>query len=90
MILSTGEVPDDWNTSFIVPVFKSGDKSDPNNYRGISICSNLSKLFTSIINERITKHLATNDLLAQEQAGFRKEYRTTDNMFILNHIINKY
>lgn len=42
-ILNTGIFPSTWSSSIIVPVFKKGDSTDPNNYRGISLISNLCK-----------------------------------------------
>ena len=35
LILSVGYFPDIWNHGLITPIFKTGDKFDPNNYRGI-------------------------------------------------------
>ena len=44
-------------TGFIVPIFKSGESSDPGNYRGTTITSCFGKLFTLIINERLLEFL---------------------------------
>ena len=52
-ILKSGVVPDDWALPIHRPLYKKGDKKDPNNYRGISLASCLCKLFTSLITERI-------------------------------------
>ena len=49
-ILKTKQFPDSWRTSIIKPIYKSGDKNNPGNYRGIALSSCLSKLFTSVIN----------------------------------------
>jgi len=46
-----------------VPIYKSGRKDDTNNYRGISISSCLGKLFTSILNRRISSFLEENEIL---------------------------
>ncbi len=50
VILRVGYFPDIWNQGLITPIFKNGDKFDPNNYRGICVSSKLGKLFCSIIN----------------------------------------
>ena len=71
-ILESVVVPDDWALSIYRPLYKKGDKKDPNNYRGISLASCLCKLFTSLIAERIEKELENKQVLGQEQAGFRK------------------
>ena len=50
LVLSSGCFPDIWNQGLISPIYKSGDKLDPNNYRGICVSSNLGKVFCCIIN----------------------------------------
>ena len=91
VILRTGIIPSDWCTSFISPIYKNkGQKNDPNNYRGISIISCLGKLFTALINERLTKFVDINELIGEEQAGFRAGYSTQDHIFTLHAIIDIY
>jgi hypothetical protein len=48
IILSSGTYPKIWGEGYLITIFKSGSPSDPNNYRGITINSCLSKLFNSI------------------------------------------
>ena len=50
----------------------------------------MGKLFTSVLNERINSFLEENNLLGQEQAGFRKGYSTTDHTFSLHCLIDLY
>ena len=91
IILKTGIIPSDWCLSFINPIYKQkGEKSDPNNYRGISIISCLGKLFTALINERLTKFADLNEIIGEEQAGFRAGYSTQDHIFTLHAIIETY
>ena len=91
VILKTGIIPTDWCISFISPIYKNkGKKSDPNNYRGISIISCLGKLFTALINERLTKFADLNEIIGEEQAGFRAGYSTQDHIFTLHAIIETY
>ena len=91
VILKTGIIPSEWSISFISPIYKNkGEKSDPNNYRGISIISCLGKLFTALINERLTKFADINDIIGEEQAGFRAGYSTQDHIFTLHAIIESY
>ena len=89
-ILSSGNYPEDWSFGFITPIHKKGNKTDPENYRGITVLSCLGKLFNSILNNRLIKYLEDNNILKDEQAGFRKGFRTTDNIFTLKTLIDKY
>ena len=79
--------PENWSTGLVSPVFKQGDKQDLNNYRGISVQSCLGKLFTRIMNKRLTKWADENNLLFEGQYGFRKGRGTVDCLFILNSLI---
>ena len=90
MILNTGKFPKSWKNGIIIPVHKNGSQFDPNNYRGITLSSCLGKLFCHIINNRICSDLENRAFLKQEQAGFRKNHRTSDHIFVLRTIIDKY
>jgi hypothetical protein len=87
-ILDTNLFPSSWSTATIVPIFKKGDATNPNNYRGISIVSNLGKLFTSILNRRLLEWSNNNDVITDAQFGFRPGYSTTDAIFALHSIIS--
>jgi hypothetical protein len=89
-ILQLGKFPKQWNISHISSIFKSGDPNDCNNYRGICVSSCLGKVFTSLLQNRLTLFLEEHDLLSPNQGGFRAGYRTSDHIFILKTLINKY
>ena len=55
----------------MIPLYKSGDKSEPSNYKPISILSVLSKPVGRHINEHIMNHFHISDLLRKNQSGFR-------------------
>ena len=55
--MKTSYFPKCWKTGFIVPIFKSGESSDPGNYRRITITSCFGKIFTLITNERLLEFL---------------------------------
>lgn len=56
-LFHTGNFPKIWNESYISLIHKKGDKLNPNNYRRISITSNLGNLFNKIIHERLLNSL---------------------------------
>lgn len=88
IILDSGKVPDVWLTGIIKPIYKNkGSKTQPENYRGITLLSCLSKLFTSILNSRLNKYADQNELINKTQSGFRKGYSTLDNIFILFFLV---
>ena len=90
IILNTGKFPDLWKEGIVIPIHKNGSRVDPNNYRGITLSSCLGKLFCHVLNNRITSELETKSFLKHEQAGFRKNHRTADHIFILRTIVDKY
>ena len=79
-----------WSVGYISPVFKAGDIGDPNNYRGITVCSCLGKFFTLIINDRLTKYLDEHNIIHNNQIGLRKGYGTSDHVFVLKSLIDLY
>ena len=89
-ILISRKYPTSWCEGFIHPIFKAGNAESPENYRGITILSCMAKLFNNIINRRIEKFLTKHELIDKRQIGFKKEARTTDHMFILRSLIEKY
>ena len=89
-ILSSSEWPMQWKVSFLTPIFKSGNQCDPNNYRGIAVSCCLNKLLTKILNKRLESFLEENNILNKYQGGYRRKYRTEDNMFIIHTLFQKY
>jgi hypothetical protein len=47
------ELPEEWRASIIIPIFKKGDKTDCNNYRGISLLPTTYKILSSILLSRL-------------------------------------
>ena len=70
------------SVGLITAVYKCGDKSDMNNYRGITVGSMFAKLFAMILEQRLSAWAGTHAVKAKGQAGFRKDYCTTDNIFV--------
>ena len=90
LVLSVGYFPDIWNHGLITPIYKNGDKFDPNNYRGICVNSNLGKVFCSIMNARLMNFLTKHNVLSKSQIGFTPKQRTTDHIYTLHTLIDKH
>lgn len=88
LILKTAEIPSQWAESEIILIYKKGDSKDITNYRPISLLSCIYKLFSSIINKRISVTIEANQPI--EQAGFRKSFSTIDHIHTLEQIMEKY
>ena len=67
---NSGELPNDWLTANITPAFKKGDKSNPSNYRPISLTSLCCKLMEHILCHNIMNYLESNHILNDYQYGF--------------------
>ena len=75
------KIPVDWARGVIVPIFKDGERKNVDNYRGITLLSVVGKLYTSIINSRISSWLEKNKKLVEEQAGFRAKRSIRTNFY---------
>ena len=67
-----GKIPSSLKDQFITPIFKKGSKSDPANYRPVSLTSHVIKIFERIIRNTMVSYLEDNYLLSNKQHGFRK------------------
>ena len=86
-IFDRGQYPSHWAKAVIVPIFKKGSENLVDNYRGISLLSITSKCFTSILNKRLYNWLEREEKIVENQAGFQRNYCTTDHIFTLYAII---
>jgi len=75
-MLAQGICLERFKFSLIKPIYKSGDKSFPSNYRPISLLPVLSKIFEKVIYKRLFDHLNSNVILNEHQHGFRSEVST--------------
>ena len=90
MFASTvGKVPTEWSKCVLNPIPKSSslNKIDPLSYRGIALAPASYKLFCGLINNRLTKWVEENNILADEQNGFRADRSTIDHVSTLTTII---
>ena len=66
--------PEEWSIGIINPLRKTGELDNPDNYRGITLNSCISKLFTRLLNNRLTEVIENKNLLKHNQIGFRKGF----------------
>ena len=59
-----------WRKAIVTAIFKKGKKTDPGNYRPVSLTSVISKILESIIRDAIVSHLMKNGLITDDQHGF--------------------
>jgi hypothetical protein len=74
--MSSGVFPDIYKIARVIPIFKSGDKSDVNNYRPISLLCTISKVIEKVIYSRLVNHLDKHKILIPNQYGFRSNRST--------------
>lgn len=76
-------VPTQWGEGTIIPLPKSGDLTNPANYRGISLLNVSAKLFGRILANRLSKFLESGHRLSPAQSGFRNGRGCTDSQLAL-------
>lgn len=64
-------------------IYKKGDPENPQNFRGISLINIITKIFTSILEKRLSHWAEESNILNEGQAGFRKRRGCVDNIFNL-------
>lgn len=87
-IWKEGEIPGDWKKSVIVPLHKKGDVEKTGNYRGISLLCTAYKIYAEIIRQRL-EEVERLKLLPESQGGFRRGRGTMDNVFVLDHLMQR-
>jgi hypothetical protein len=81
------DFPKALSTGVVHTLFKGDDASKFDNYRGINVGPILAKLFTMILDKRLNEWVEQHGLCAKGQAGFWKDHRTIDQLFILRTLI---
>ena len=87
-VLTTGIIPEEWKTSRTVLIEKK-PKPKANELRPIALMNTHYKIFMGIIKEKIEKHMESNELINNYQAGSTKNRRVADNLFILQYCIEE-
>ena len=87
-IWQTGEWPAPWTQSLIITFPEKGNQQLCQNYRTVSLICHLSKVMLKIILNRLKPQ--AEKIIAEEQAGFRAGRSTTEQIFILRILCDKY
>jgi hypothetical protein len=70
LIRNKEELPHQWKESIVVPIHKKGDKTDCNNYRGMSLLSTSNKILSNILPSRLIPY--ADEINGDHQCGFRR------------------
>jgi len=87
MSLSTGTIPSEWKEANVTPIFKSGSRTSPSNYRPVSLTNICCKVMEHIVLHYLNQHL--QDILCHNQHGFRKSLScNTQLLTVVNDIVS--
>jgi hypothetical protein len=81
------EFPDQWKESIILPIHKKSDKTECNNYRGISLLSTSYKIVSNIILSRLSPYV--DEIVGDHHCGFRRNRSTTHQVFCICQILEE-
>ncbi len=68
--LASGQVPNDWRTATVCPIFKKGSREIPGNYRPVSFTSIVCKILEPILKQSSMHHLQRIEAISKSQDGF--------------------
>ena len=87
--LREGVFPQKLKLCRVIPIFKTGNALDCDNYRPISLLSSISKVLEKIVAQKLISHLLDNDLLYTHQYGFLPNRSTDHNLIQIVNFISK-
>ena len=79
--------PTEWKKANVVPVHKKGDKQILKNYRPVSLLSLCGKIFERLIYNNLFEYLIENDLISQNQSGFKPGDSSINQLISIAHEI---
>ncbi|KAK3569844.1 hypothetical protein QTP86_006055 [Hemibagrus guttatus] len=86
-VLESERMPEEWRRSVLVPIFKNkGDVQSCSNYRGIKLMSHTMKVWERVVEARLRKVVE----ICEQQYGFMPRKSTTDAIFALRNLMEKY
>ena len=81
-----GDVPQQWKYATIKVLYKESDRSNCNNYRGISRLSHQGKVLLNIVANRLSDYCEAHGILTDEQCSFRPERPTVNMLFVVRRL----
>ena len=87
--LRCGRLPTQWKHAYVTPFYKKGDKTDPKNYRPISLTSVICKTMEHIIVSQLMNYLESNNILTENQFGFREHHSCESQLLVTVNDIAK-
>ena len=87
-ILSTGIFPDLWKSANVTPIHKKDNKQSIKNYRPISLLPIFAKIFEKIVFHHMYNHFISNNLITENQSGFRPNDSVTNQLISLVNSIH--
>ena len=88
--IHSGDMPTSWTITTVVGIVKRGkDRNDPNSYRTIGPESCLLQFMTLLLLFRFQQWATAANILPEFQNAFHAGYRTNNNVFVLQTMIEK-
>ena len=81
--------PNILKTAHVTPVYKKGERLEPENYRPISVTPTLAEIFERLLLEQLTHHLTLYGLINKNQFGFQKQKYCLNTIISLTEKINQ-
>ena len=78
--MSVGQVPDEWRSAVVTPLFKKGLPTQCANYRPVSLTCVICKVMEKIIVSQLTEYLRTHQVISAQQHGFFSRRSTVTNL----------
>jgi len=88
-MISNSYFPTEWKKAKVAPILKKDkDPNDPSSYRPISLLPNISKVFEMIITDSLKTFCRENNIIPENQFGFRQKHSTIHAIYKLSSDIN--
>ena len=87
--LELGLLPDEWKTANVIPIYKKDDKTQPSNYRPVSLTSCICKISERIIFKHMYNFMKDCNIITDLQSGFTPGDSTVLQLCDLYHIFSQ-